>query len=435
MDTGTLQHKSDTEIPNAETSHTQNPSATSSPAPSRNNPTPDPDYVETQNLRPEVFDFSLPNNVIPPPVNYSEFYQNQLISAVALPTSDNFANLPTMQNVIQFDANDFGSHTRISSFTNRSSVASRGQFNTFTTPTNMAVSIQSPAMSSNISVNRYSMIPVPEPQQFEINVYNTLPQAKSYHEIYSSEPNQFFPHITNFPPPIDLSQSLVGVPPPPVDIEPVMTTDTVLLDDVDILKVPPPPPIDFELEDDFSFDSIPPPLPPTPPPPLSKTPSPTATPVLNKGAIIPILETVDVTDLPPPVPPLPLEEEMNQKPLLPTHSSIHPDVSKINEKVLVFSQTKTIPSLLPKPKKIPPPVPVKRSTLSRAFHSEEKLLDSDGPKEKINFSKPVVSTRPQSLIFSSNKLAGFNSATLGKYGTAQKVILFLTPSFLSLRFL
>ncbi|XP_023312117.1 protein lap4 [Anoplophora glabripennis] len=409
VDTGTLQHKNESQLLST---HTENPSETSSPPPSRDNPTPDLEYIEAQN-HPETVDFSVPSNIIPPPTNYSEIFNYptpQPMSAVALPPYNDFTNIPSMQNVIQFNSNDFGSHTRLSSFTNRE------QFGTFSSSTNMAVSIQAPIMSSNISLNRYSMVPMSQPQQFEINVYNTLPQAKSYDNIYSPEPNHFFPPLTNMPHTLDLPDSLIGVPPPPVDITPITTADTVLLDDLDILKVPPPPPIDFDLEDDFPFDSIPPPLPPTPPPVLPKTPPP-ASPIVHEVPP-PVLKSREVIDFPPPVPPLPSEEEINQ-----TESFAVPlttDISRVSEKLHIFSPAKTSPLLLPKPKKVPPPVPVKRSTLSRAFHSEEKLLDSDGPKEKISFSKPVVSARPQSLIFSSNKLAGFTSGSLGKYGMVQK---------------
>lgn len=221
------------------------------------------------------------------------------------------------QNVIEMNNNPYGTVTRISNYSS-----------TTTVPTNLAMSIQSPMMSSGyFPPNRFSMIAPHPPQQFEINVYNTLPHSKSFGNV-----NEYFPlpplttsnpqlvpnhslsnlppvfsstssfqresvvsvassqptSSSTLPPPISTSTTTIvqpivsppKVPSPPLLDLPLSSTSTIssldlppplidFKDDLETMKVPPPPP-EFGDISNLLAPELPPPLPKTPPPPLDE---------------------------------------------------------------------------------------------------------------------------------------------------------------------
>ncbi|XP_072380003.1 uncharacterized protein scrib isoform X2 [Diabrotica undecimpunctata] len=123
-------------------------------------------------------------------------------------------------------------------------------FNNQNVPTNVTYSIQQPVVTSDFNSNTFSFNVPPNENQFHINVYNTIPQPQPQTFRYDYGPN-----FTDIP----------IVPSPGSSL-------TYMLEDSQIIKVPPPPPIDF---DDYSIKSdSPPPLPSSSPPPLPKTPPP-----------------------------------------------------------------------------------------------------------------------------------------------------------------
>uniref|UniRef100_A0A6P7G3I0 Protein lap4-like isoform X3 n=1 Tax=Diabrotica virgifera virgifera TaxID=50390 RepID=A0A6P7G3I0_DIAVI len=124
-------------------------------------------------------------------------------------------------------------------------------FNNQHVPTNVTYSIPQPVVTSDFNSNTFSFNVPPNENQFHINVYNTIPQLQPQAFRYD-----YVPNFTDIP----------IVPSPDSSL-------TYMLEDSQIIKVPPPPPMDF---DDYSIKSdSPPPLPSTSPPPLPKSPLPT----------------------------------------------------------------------------------------------------------------------------------------------------------------
>ncbi|KAG5875963.1 hypothetical protein JTB14_034384 [Gonioctena quinquepunctata] len=413
VDTGTLQHKVESQLPdslsNARTSET---------------PTTIPPNIQESHDN----EASL-QHIVPPPPIYSE-----------LPSGQPATSMFQVQN------SNFGTVTRISNYSNGPK-------------TNLDVSFQSPISSSNNLVNRYSMISTP--QQVEINFYNSVPQSKSYENLYGN----------GCPPLTELPSS--GDPLPILDI-PYISASTVLLKDSDIFKVPPPPPLEF-IDDPSSLS--PPPLPKTPPPPLPKTPPPPLEEIVNQIKPPPLVLLQNHNEI--------VDRKLKNENQFPVLASLNKDgprergpgsalltsISSIDsqsermehiaspsviipgqphypeivrrEPITLIDKPQVVrqvsesqplsptrnrisrPQVPPPPvppqiplKKVPPPVPVKTSGL-RSFRSEEKLLDSDGTGDR-RFIKPSPSPRPVSLIFSNKQQFGFTSGNLGKYGTVAK---------------
>ncbi|XP_056635602.1 protein scribble homolog isoform X11 [Diorhabda sublineata] len=124
--------------------------------------------------------------------------------------------------------------------------------------TKLLYSVSSSIVTTDLPPNTFSINLPPKDQQFQINVYNNIPQPYRY---------EYLPNFTDLP----------IVPSPGSSLS---YPSTELLDESQIIKVPPPPPLDLS---DLLLDlppplhdsmDLPPPLPTTPPPPLPKTEPP-----------------------------------------------------------------------------------------------------------------------------------------------------------------
>lgn len=173
-----------------ENQNPQDPSITQNPYDTLRSESKTPDTVTSaptppnipQDLPPIqhfVPEFAYP--MMPIPSNGQEF------SYQPLPASYQYQ---TYQNVIEMNNNPHGTVTRISS---------QPVLN------NVPMSIQSTMNSTgHYPVNRYSMMAPPPPQQFEIHVYNNLPQTKSYDNIFDAS-SHHPPSIPLLPPVAQLS--------------------------------------------------------------------------------------------------------------------------------------------------------------------------------------------------------------------------------------
>lgn len=93
------------------------------------------------------------------------------------------------QNVIEMNNNSYGTITRISNFPSSQPVSA-----------NVLMPLQTPMMSGGqYLLNRYSLMSPPPPQQFEINVYNTLPQSKSVDNLCEPTYAQTIPNLPPLP--------------------------------------------------------------------------------------------------------------------------------------------------------------------------------------------------------------------------------------------
>ncbi|XP_057652657.1 protein lap4-like isoform X10 [Diorhabda carinulata] len=134
--------------------------------------------------------------------------------------------------------------------------------------TKLLYSVPSSIVTTDLPPNTFSINLPPKDQQFQINVYNNIPQPYRY---------EYLPNFTDLP----------IVPSPGSSLS---YPSTELLDESQIIKVPRPPPLDLS---DLLLDlppplhnsmdlppplhdsmDLPPPLPTTPPPPLPKTEPP-----------------------------------------------------------------------------------------------------------------------------------------------------------------
>nr|CAH7715251.1 unnamed protein product [Callosobruchus chinensis] len=237
----------------------------------------------------------------------------------------------------------------------------------FPPPANVAVSIQAPIMSSGYPMDRYGMMS-PPPQQVEINVYNTIPQHS---------------YVLPPPPPLNFSE----LPPP-------------LSSNDDSLLRPQP----------FKASDIPPPLPPSSPPPLPKSPPPPLQQIVDQILPPPLISDVEAETEELKIEQATVSEkeqnyladtvalpvyEFATKHVPSSLDSSHPQSFKVPSPTVVRPQVPPPPVPPTKPtKKVPPPVPEKKTGL-RTFRSEEKLLE-DTPKNKF-LGKPSLNPRPVSL--------------------------------------
>lgn len=245
------------------------------------------------------------------------------------------------QNVIEMNNNSYGTVTRISNYSTPQTV-----------PTNLAMSVQSPLISSaHYPTNRFSMMAPPPPQQFEINVYNTLPHSKSFGNLYEQTYPQPIPNLqpivnqstsnlpqTSFLPTTTFASYTstetstlpnlfpISTLPPPVSSytlphgsaqSNVQEPSDILHDDIlGDLEVPGPPP-GFEDPSSLIVPDSPPPLPKTPPPSLKKF---NVEIVSNEIFPDPILRTMDNT----------ARSEYASQSLKPSNDSIVQTVEKLS---------------------------------------------------------------------------------------------------------
>ncbi|XP_030757853.1 protein lap4 isoform X4 [Sitophilus oryzae] len=215
-------------------------------------------------------------------------------------------------------------------------------------------------------VNNYP-IPMNQPPQHTINVFNQFPFPSGYRSdmvppYQSYTVPSYSNNISENPytlPPMNSFSSIGPFSPPPAEFTP-------LLKDEDIIKVPPPPPLDQFLSSD-----LPPPLPRTPPPPLTKPTTP------RKPIVKP-------KEKPPPVPSKPsLRTYRSEETLLNTDPELFDTARKsANAKLSSFGKRLSMFENFSKPPQSPTSHSVKQSVSDRKKFFETAMEESQKPVKK-----------------------------------------------------